>query len=220
MVENDNPAAPRTCTMAMMRLFARCQPSRVSSVALSDTKMHSQKGFNVSSSPCLPPPLTASSPGLRSSVVPVGNEAAQCVAGMLPSSIDRDRSVKWPQRVHIARLSTSSEPKPGKEEPTERHPAADDNTDSQEPSADSGLWTRWTSNSFGGDHARWSGPWFGEWTLRCTVFAVTGSSAVRFVRPTLDMILGDATRDAWYYPVLVIGATTPLCKETFSSLNG
>ncbi|KAK9768309.1 hypothetical protein K7432_001147 [Basidiobolus ranarum] len=60
---------------------------------------------------------------------------------------------------------------------------------------------------------RWSWPWWKEWSIIMTVFAITGSSTVKVVRPVLKDVLGvegSFTEGPWSYRGAYLATTLPL----------
>ncbi|ORY03259.1 hypothetical protein K493DRAFT_311768 [Basidiobolus meristosporus CBS 931.73] len=60
---------------------------------------------------------------------------------------------------------------------------------------------------------RWSWPWWKEWSIIMTVFAITGSSTVKIVRPVLKNgfgIEGSWKEGPWSYRGAYLATTLPL----------
>ncbi len=62
------------------------------------------------------------------------------------------------------------------------------------PSMRQKFW-EWTSTGaknvgFGGDFIKYSKDWWQEWTIKCVLFAITGTSSMKLVRPVLREATG------------------------------
>eukprot|EP00730_Choanoeca_flexa_P014606 TRINITY_DN6447_c0_g1_i1.p1 TRINITY_DN6447_c0_g1~~TRINITY_DN6447_c0_g1_i1.p1 ORF type:complete len:195 (+),score=22.45 TRINITY_DN6447_c0_g1_i1:62-646(+) len=74
-----------------------------------------------------------------------------------------------------------------------------------------GFFASWMAPS--PDHARFSPMWWWVWTIRFTVFAITGSSSMYFARPFVNDVLGmeGTMRDGpWSYRIASFLMVTPI----------
>ncbi|KAL6071640.1 DUF6787 domain-containing protein [Balamuthia mandrillaris] len=72
-------------------------------------------------------------------------------------------------------------------------------------------WQRWTAEV--PPKPRWSFAWWLEMTLICTVFAITGSSSVFFVRPMMEHIFnlkGSMKEGPWSYRLISLVVIMPI----------
>ena len=69
---------------------------------------------------------------------------------------------------------------------------------------------KWTSQSR--EHKKYSSGWWTEGLIICTVFAVTGSSSLMFVRPALRTVgvEGDMWNGPWSYRIASLLIVTPI----------
>ncbi len=86
------------------------------------------------------------------------------------------------------------------------------------------FWRRWTAEV--PSPPRYSGAWWRETALICTVFAITGSSSMYLVRPAVKTVFGvegTLVDGPWSYRLLCVGVCMPaysLLLLTFGTLAG
>ena len=69
------------------------------------------------------------------------------------------------------------------------------------------FYARWTAPK--PDYERFSAAWWGDWAVKFTVFGITGSSSMYFVRPYVP-IEGSMKEGPWSYRILSLLMVTPI----------